>query len=686
MRGKLLGVLLSISGLVSAEDPARSFFDWDDKTVDGFFCENSRYAFYNGLDKNGDTNLLKPIPLPTISKEEANSVLQTGKKFSILNFGGFFETSLERVAIEEYCQDGKLKEHEYKTCRETKQKFVGSFCKDSDSEFYANEYGSLKQFEEKLNKVRQEKYDRCTKHVKERMTQVMGKISKKSTSGDEKKWQSELKPDRLFRGWWHELSKAFLRVCMTDITDCARRCNYENGVCQLAKDPTADKKWVYECQCQPDYEPVVSSNTDPMILSELCSRTKVDAPKGSCSPLRHAKRFDMERSETPTMTEKGDTLAVDYEFLCQYLSPNKVPWNCDHSIDRINRERRAIGSNFSFERNEYISQTDFGFFPWVVELNYYPSKNFKNSSAKIVQKDKDRDKAKGTETHMCSGTLISGREQDFIITAGHCFCTDREIGQWLVRIGIIDNTKHLNLFTGNLDKLTEEDLGSEKYIDVTIEKWRIGARNKYLEDGCPPGYTPSGYDDVAILYLNGKMSEEIRKSLQHNVRHSCISGFENFNELKDVDPKNLNEFYGSRCFLAGWGDANSENEVTTLGIPQKSNFINVRVVPFEECKNDPIYGLRNDASTVDHLDADNPLFICAKGFEGSSSCGGDSGGGLFCFSEDGQSVHLLGPLHGTTAGDCTDANAFMYFANLAHKRYSNVIDKIQKKQTAKDEL
>jgi len=84
MRGKLLGVLLSISGLVSAEDPARSFFDWDDKTVDGFFCEISRYAFYNGLDKNGDTNLLKPIPLPTISKEEANSVLQTGKK--ILNF------------------------------------------------------------------------------------------------------------------------------------------------------------------------------------------------------------------------------------------------------------------------------------------------------------------------------------------------------------------------------------------------------------------------------------------------------------------------------------------------------------------------------------------------------------------------------------------------------------------------
>ena len=133
----------------------------------------------------------------------------------------------------------------------------------------------------------------------------------------------------------------------------------------------------------------------------------------------------------------------------------------------------------------------------------------------------------------------------------------QEMGQWLVRIGIIDNTKHLNLYTGKLDDLREEDLGSEKYIDVTIENWRIGARNKYLEEGCFD--PPSGYDDVAILQLNGKMSEEIRKSLQHNVRHSCISGYENYNEIKDIDSKSLNEFYGSRCFLAGWGAASKEN-------------------------------------------------------------------------------------------------------------------------------
>ena len=142
------------------------------------------------------------------------------------------------------------------------------------------------------------------------------------------------------------------------------------------QDPSVDKKWVYECQCQPDYEPVVSSNKDPIeYVSELCNRTKVDAPKGSCSPLRHAKRFDMERSAMPSMTNEDDTSAVDYEFLCQSLSPDNEPWDCDHSIERENRERRAIGS--WIERKEYVSQTDFGFFPWVVELNYYPSKNFK---------------------------------------------------------------------------------------------------------------------------------------------------------------------------------------------------------------------------------------------------------------------------------------------------------------------
>lgn len=70
------------------------------------------------------------------------------------------------------------------------------------------------------------------------------------------------------------------------------------------------------------------------------------------------------------------------------------------------------------------------------------------------------------------------------------------MGQWLVRIGIIDNTKHLNLYTGKLDDLAEKDLGSEKYIDVTIEKWRIGARNDYFETGCPKfsGEAAAGYE------------------------------------------------------------------------------------------------------------------------------------------------------------------------------------------------
>ena len=69
-------ITCGISKKQNSPHKARSFFDWDDKTVDGFFCENSRYAFFNGLDKNGDINLQKPILPPIISKEEANSVLK----------------------------------------------------------------------------------------------------------------------------------------------------------------------------------------------------------------------------------------------------------------------------------------------------------------------------------------------------------------------------------------------------------------------------------------------------------------------------------------------------------------------------------------------------------------------------------------------------------------------------------
>ena len=101
------------------------------------------------------------------------------------------------------------------------------------------------------------------------------------------------------------------------------------------------------------------------------------------------------------MTEQADTSAVDYEFLCQTLSPNNTAWDCNHD-----RKRRAIGAHNESplrDRKEYISQTDFGFFPWIVELNYYDSKNFKDKSAK--PKESDKEKSKGTETHN-NGSLL----------------------------------------------------------------------------------------------------------------------------------------------------------------------------------------------------------------------------------------------------------------------------------------
>ena len=100
------------------------------------------------------------------------TIFQTETSFSVLKFGGFFERSLERVSIEEYCDGEKLGDNEFSTCREKKRTFVNDFCKESDSLFFSKNFGSLKQFETKLNSVRKQKYDRCMEHVKRRMTQA----------------------------------------------------------------------------------------------------------------------------------------------------------------------------------------------------------------------------------------------------------------------------------------------------------------------------------------------------------------------------------------------------------------------------------------------------------------------------------------------------------------------------------
>ena len=68
---------------------------------------------------------------------------------------------------------------------------------------------------------------------------------------------------RLFRGWWEELKKAYLRFCLKDKTDCARQCDIEHGTCRLNEDRLKkeddEDRWTYDCICEPGYGPFSST-------------------------------------------------------------------------------------------------------------------------------------------------------------------------------------------------------------------------------------------------------------------------------------------------------------------------------------------------------------------------------------------------------------------------------------------
>lgn len=613
----------------------QSFFDWDDKSVDNSFCNTTRNTLFDGLRRSGKE-------LPLIEKHEAAQFLKKSQTFSIFKFG--FGRSFEVACVEEFCErdsDKKSNEEAIK-CAEDKKDFINKHCDESDDYFFGN-HPELVEHKDNIIKIRQQKYEMCNEHVKRRMQEVMGLRNKdgKEVKDDSDKdmWRTELKPDRLFRGWWHELQKAFLRVCLTDETDCARKCDYNNGVCQLLK---VKGEWKYECECKAAYEPLWSNNDDPMKIRELCGEKKRDSPKGACNPL----------------TDRGDY--IDHTFLCKAL--NGTFGDCDHSNQR-ERDRRAIGSKFN--RHEYIANTRKSYFPWVVELNYYhkdlnsPSKTGGTSSNSEIS------------GHKCSGTLVAGKKNDFVITAAHCFCKYPDMTKWIVRIGSIDSSRRLNV-KYNLTKL---DVDGEEAFDTRIIDWDLGT---YQNDGCGyvMGDTPSGKNDFAILELNGKLSKKMYKMFQYTVRYSCINGAENFETLEKVGNQ-IAVHFESRCFLSGWGEAMNEMVYPSLGIPEKSKYINVKIVNFKECQD----GLYDDYLNTLNTEEDQNKVICARGYEDSTSCKGDSGGGLFCYDYDGKSVYLVGTLHG--GADRCESGGLMYFANLAHNDYSKRIEKHRKRRNSR---
>ena len=84
--------------------------------------------------------------------------------------------------------------------------YSSEFCSRQDEGVF-----TTKEHQKALLKQRMERYHFCDKHVSKRVNATK-QINKRSSSREEKEgniepWKRELSPERLFRGWWEELTK-----------------------------------------------------------------------------------------------------------------------------------------------------------------------------------------------------------------------------------------------------------------------------------------------------------------------------------------------------------------------------------------------------------------------------------------------------------------------------------------------
>merc|ERR1712157_525531 len=94
-----------------------------------------------------------------------------------------------------------------------------------------------------------------------------------------------------------------------------------------------------------------------------------------------------------------------------------------------------------------------------------------------------------------------------------------------------------------------------------------------------------------------------------------------------------------RCFVAGWGEGRTEGSAS-LELQNSLKFTNVKIVDPLECKR----VISGDAFLAD--EENHKQIICAEGYVDANTCGGDSGGGLYCFDKSGSNYYYMGPLHG----------------------------------------
>lgn len=189
-----------------------------------------------------------------------------------------------------------------------------------------------------LNLRRKGRYEFCTKHVDKTVDSI--KDTSKSTKKLQK-WQEELTPARLFRGWWEELKKAYLRFCLQDMSDCARRCNVVNGMCRLVEDRQQEddnKRWQYKCTCEPGYGPWQSANTADQ---HLCSIEVKNLDTSGCGPLNTIDESMTDRMKRDDSSQSLNR-PIDHKYLCNTLKEGKVVYKLQFEELNIFRFRMGL--------------------------------------------------------------------------------------------------------------------------------------------------------------------------------------------------------------------------------------------------------------------------------------------------------------------------------------------------------
>jgi len=591
---------------------ANRLFRWDVPNLESVFCEHSKKAF---------TDLYENV-LPKI---EASQVLRKTSRHKWTMWPWEIADSFEGECIEETCTKSEVVE----------------FCSRSDDNI------EDKNLNNELNTQRMQRYHYCETHVEKRVnaTKQISYSKREDTTSDvtdkAQVWRKELSPDRLFRGWWEELKKAYTRFCLQDESDCARKCDVDHGTCNLWEDESVaedDKqRWKYRCECDAGYGPsYIADETKEHGEQYLCRETIDQEESGLCETLQ-------------TLNGENEKVRVTPQLLNEELGV----------IDQARKRKRRMVGEFSGTAKNY-------FFPATVDIFQSTVSLKKGATTSFSAKSTDD----GVYKHQCGGTLVwanNGAEKtNQVLTAAHCFCHVLREGtqdlselknHFFIRIGLLDNKRALNMST-----TTMPEAGTQ-YIDARVKTVKF-ADPSYIPDGHCNDASSNGKNDLAVIEL----ARSIDFTDMDHVKPACNYALQPSHRKPHKDYM-LND--NQNCYVSGWGLA--EGDKGSLGISRNLKYARVTVIKPEKCK-DLVPGDQFIQDMEPDKDRNYPI-ICALGYQegdkSSNTCGGDSGGGLYCFDRKSKNYYLMGVLHGGNKG-CTNDNV-MYFSNNKHEDFKTLL-------------